>query len=228
MERLKEDVDRIMRHDLRQPLTAIIGLPQILEEKGNLSEEQLRIIRRIGEAGNRMLHMIDLSLDLFKMETGRYEYHPQRVDAVAVISQLLDHNRDKLSAKKLECRLTIDRDPSLQDEPIIVWSEERLLYSMLSNLLTNALEASPTSNNIRVTITDSESTGITIHNKGAVPKAIRNCFFEKYKSFGKEFGTGLGTYSVKLLANAMHYEISMETSDEEDETSVSVFIPKEP
>jgi len=214
MERLKDDVDRIMRYDLRQPLTAIIGLPQLVEMKGNLNEVQISIVKRIEEAGQRMVHMIDLSLDMFKMEMGKYEYHPQRVNAVAVVSQIVEHSRTKLLAKKLECRLMINGNKLMQDETIMVCSEERLLYSLLSNLFTNAIEASPDSNEIMINITDSESVNIAIHNKGSVPKAIRNCFFEKYKSFGKAYGTGLGTYSAKLLASTMHYEISMETSDE--------------
>lgn len=222
IEMLKEDVDRIMRHDLKQPLSAIIAIPQLLKMKGDLNPEQVHFINRIEEAGSRMLHMIDLSLDMFKMETGKYQYRPQRVDVIAVVSQVMEHARARLNAKKLECRLAINGKNPLQDETLMVFSEERLLYSLLSNLFINAIEASPDSSVILIEIVDSALVSIAIHNKGAVPKVIRNCFFDKYKTFGKAKGTGLGTYSVKLLASAMHHEIRMETSDEEDKTCITI------
>jgi PAS domain S-box-containing protein len=228
MERLKEDVDRIMRPALKQPLTAIVGYPRALAMTASLNEEQLDMVRAIEEAGRRMLRMIELSLDLFRMETGKYVYQPQEVDALAVIAQIIDHNRAKLEAKKQVCRISVNGHEPMPGQAVSVCSEERLLYTLLSNLLVNAMEASPDGEPIAVEITEDAVLRIGIHNRGAVPKAIRNAFFEKYKSFGKAGGTGLGTYSAKLMATAMQYDLTMETSDEQDRTSVFVLIPRPP
>jgi signal transduction histidine kinase len=227
MERLEEDVDSILRHDLKPPLNVIIGFSNFLKLYGNLDEEQIGIIKRIEEAGNSILHIIDLSLDMFKMETGKYEYNAQKVDVLAVVSQIIEYNCNKLLAKNLECRLSVNGNKQLQDETFMVWSEERLLYLLLSNLFTNAIEVSPDANKILIEIVESGSICIAIHNKGVVPKAIRNYFFGKYKTLGKAQGTGLGIYSAKLLANTMHYDMHMETSDKNDVTCVAVYIPKE-
>ena len=51
LEQLKGDVDRMMRHDLKQPLNAIMGFPYVLESKGNLDAVQLKSVRMIKEAG---------------------------------------------------------------------------------------------------------------------------------------------------------------------------------
>lgn len=229
LEMLKEDVDRIMRHDLRQPLTAIISFPQLIAMEGNLNEKQIRYLNRIQESGQRMLSMIDLSLDMFKMEKGTYQYTPQRVDVNAVISQLIENNRAHLNTKKVECHFNSCTEQTSSQKSILVWSEERFLYPLLSNLFTNAIEASSESNIIFIEVTermDWDFICIKIQNNGSVPKVIRNCFFEKYKSFGKAKGSGLGTYSAKLLANAMNYDIQMNTSDEDNHTCITVTIPK--
>ena len=57
-----------------------------------------------------------------------------------------------------------------------------------------------------------------IHNYGAVPEAIRDTFFEKYATAGKPEGTGLGTYSARLMARIQEGDILMRTSEREGTT----------
>jgi PAS domain S-box-containing protein len=227
LEQLKEDVDRIMRHDLKQPLNAIIGMPQILEMDDNLTEEQLVNLGYIKTAGKNMLHMIDSTLDLFKMETGKYNYQPRMVDLVRAVWQLLDQNQTIMNAKELTFGFTIDNHEVKQGDSYKIWSEERLLYSLLSNLFINALEASPYNEKVVIRVLEADQIVVSIENKGAIPEQVREHFFEKYKTYGKKRGTGLGTYSAYLIATTMHYKLEAETSDQEDRTSISVFIPKE-
>jgi len=66
--RLREDVDHIMRHDLKGPLNSIIGSSQILLHSETRSEADRRRIESVEAAGYRMLNMVNLSLDLLKME----------------------------------------------------------------------------------------------------------------------------------------------------------------
>ncbi|MBF0232483.1 MAG: PAS domain S-box protein [Desulfamplus sp.] len=269
LEKLKEDVDRIMHHDLKQPLNAIMGFPYVLESKGNLDAQQLKILGIIKDAGQNMLNMIDSSLDMFKMETGKYEYLPQQVDALKVLFSTIEQNHSLLSMKKMECLIlrngielaypksqsSMNEEVLTKEESLIVLSEKRLLTSLFSNLIVNAIEASPDTQAIVIEVTETTATAkagtgipadagttagagstpavaegsisIAIHNKGVVPKEIRDKFFRKYETHGKKKGTGLGTYSAKLMANIMNYDIAMETSDETGMTCITVSIPKE-
>jgi signal transduction histidine kinase len=68
---------------------------------------------------------------------------------------------------------------------------------------------------------------ITLDNKGAVPVHIRENFFEKFATAGKQGGTGLGTYSAKLLVEAQHGTIAMQTSDEKNQTRITLTLPAE-
>ncbi len=68
--KLREDVHRITRHDLKSPLNAIVGIPQILMMNDSLSKAQVEDLKLIEDAGYQMLEVINFSLDLFKMEQG--------------------------------------------------------------------------------------------------------------------------------------------------------------
>jgi len=58
-----------------------------------------------------------------------------------------------------------------------------------------------------------------------VPKDIRGSFFDKYVTKGKGKGTGLGTYSAKMMIEAQGGSIEMQTSDEKNETVATVRMP---
>ncbi|NDV24137.1 PAS domain S-box protein [Desulfovibrio sp. JC022] len=225
LERLKSDVDLIMRHDLKTPLNGIIGLPGLLRMDDNLTEQQHGLLKTIEDSGKNMLHMIDMSLDMFKMETGKYEYCPLQVDVIGVAKQVIDNCRSKISAQKVEVEMLSSGDAD--DNSLVVWGEERLIYSLISGLLTNAIEASPSGKKIVIEFMRNGNSMISFRNTGVVPEQIRDIFFQKYVTYGKDSGTGLGTYSAKLMADAMQYEIEMMTFDERNETVVMITIPEE-
>jgi sensor histidine kinase regulating citrate/malate metabolism len=66
---------------------------------------------------------------------------------------------------------------------------------------------------------------VEIGNRGAVPHEVRCRFFEKGATAGKREGTGLGTYSAKLIIETLGGEIGFETSDAVDATRVFFSLP---
>jgi two-component system sensor histidine kinase/response regulator len=74
--KLREDVSQIFSHDLKNPLAAIIGYPQLLMMDGNFNESEIQNLKIIEQSGYRMLDMINRSVDLFKMERGVYQLKP--------------------------------------------------------------------------------------------------------------------------------------------------------
>ncbi|WP_432738678.1 PAS domain S-box protein [Maridesulfovibrio sp. FT414] len=225
LEQLKNDVDLIMRHDLKTPLNGIIGLPGLLSMDDNLTDNQLHLLKVIEDSGKNMLHMIDMSLDMFKMETGKYVYTPQQIDAVYVARQVVVQCGSTISARKVNVDISVNGEKATEDSSFLVWGEERLMYSLFSGLLTNAIEASPVNGIVSVSFADSDHVSVSFSNKGAVPARIRERFFQKYVTEGKSNGTGLGTYSAKLMADTMNYGIIMETSDQSDTTCITISIP---
>ena len=222
LERLKEDVDRILRHDLRTPLNAIISLPQLLKEDDNLTREQYNYLDHIEKSGWRMLKMINSSLDIFKMEDGSYCCSLVPKDLIELSIEVVNNLQSSL--QKLGSRVVVccDYQIVVDGDLFVVATEEINFYNMMSNLLANAIEASPAGSNIVLNFINSSPKSLTITNKGVVSKTIREHFFEKYKTYGKQHGTGLGTYSAKLIAEALGYNIDMQTSDETNATTIII------
>lgn len=226
LEILKGDVDRMMRHDLKTPLNAIINLPDLVKQEGNINEDQRIMIDAIERSAYKMLRMIDLSLDLFKIERGSYEYRPVQVDLIEIVEDIFDDVWASVSSKKATCLLRVNDEEPSKNANLIILSNKTLLISLLTNLISNAIEASPRGDTILVDTQLKDACVISIHNNGVVPPPVRQSFFEKYKTYGKTTGTGLGTYTARLLAGAMGYKIEMETSDEKNETVLRVTVPR--
>ena len=222
--RLREDVERITRHDLKNPLTAVISLPQLLALAGNLDPGQREMLSRIEQAGYAMLRLINFSLDLFKMEQGSYRYHPEPLDLAALCSRVAQELEDLAASAGARVEILVDGRPAAPGEAFTVPGEELLCHSMLGNLVRNALEASPRGGTVRISLESGDPARIAVHNAGEVPAPVRERFFEKYATFGKERGTGLGTYSARLTAEVMGGRISFASSAAEG-TTVAVEIP---
>lgn len=223
--RLKEDVNRIISHDMRNELSTIINYPDILLLDPGLDDEQREMLDRIRTSGYNLLGLVGFGLQLYRMEQGLYSFRPGQVDALKIIRRILANKEMLCKAKALEPSLTCNGSPAADNDSFMVLSEELLLYSMLSNLIINALEASPAGNRVEIALTgDSRGSVIRIHNTGAVPLEIRKRFFEKYVTAGKEGGTGLGAYSALLMARTHGGTIDMETSEEAG-TAVTVSLP---
>jgi PAS domain S-box-containing protein len=204
--RLREEVDRMSRHDLKTPLNAIIGISRLMHEEGRLSAEDAQLATRIEEAGFRLLSMINLSLDMFRMEQGTYPLSPKAVDLRDVLDKVVRDLRSHAKAKRASVRI--------EGDAAHAWGEELLCYSMLANVTKNAIEATPQGGTVTLSIQPAEEgVSIRIHNAGAVPEAMRGRFFEKYSTAGKQGGLGLGTYSARLMARTQMGDIEMQTSE---------------
>ncbi|WP_052507204.1 PAS domain-containing sensor histidine kinase [Desulfonatronovibrio magnus] len=224
VEKLRDDVERIVRHDLKTPLNGILGLSEILLDD-ELNDEQKEFLGHIHESGRRMLNMINHSLDIFKMEEGTYILKPEEFDLLSVLKVLDSDTQPLQNGKLIKLQIILyDREIS-DDNKLSVYLEKRHIHSMLANLLTNALEAAPENSMVTVNINqDQNNTIIDLHNDGAIPSAVRNRFFDRYATAGKAHGTGLGTFSARLIARSHGGDITFTTSEEHG-THVIVTLP---
>jgi two-component system sensor histidine kinase/response regulator len=99
-----------------------------------------------------------------------------------------------------------------------------LCYSLFQNLIKNACEASAANGRVSVALKNTQPLQVLIHNQGAVPPEIQDRFFHKFVTHGKTGGTGLGTYSAKLLATAQGGDVALDVSDPAG-TTITVTLP---
>ncbi len=224
--RLREDVERITRHDLKTPLSAIIGYPQRLLLNENLTSVGREHLKAIEAAGYQMLRMINSSLDLFKMERGTYQFQPVPVNIVEILTRIATELHLLIQQQGVTLDVFFNGHPACDEDICSIPGEELLCYSMLANLIKNAIEASPEGDRVTVCLDhDDEAEVIRIHNTGIVAEEICDRFFEKYVTSRKNSGgTGLGTYSAKLMAETQHGVISM-TSSAQGGTTITLCFP---
>lgn len=223
--RLRDDVERITHHDLKTPLNAVINLPDLLMEELDLDPEHGEALDMIQAAGYTMLEMINNSLNTFRMEQGVYSFSPVPVDLIPLCRRLVGEVQPMADAKGLPVPLFLNGEPAGATSAFVVQGEELLCYSMLANLLKNAMEASPEGEPVTLVLTDVEGgKEIGIHNRGEVPEEIRAVFFDKYVTHGKEGGSGLGTYSARLMAEAQRAAIRLEIDPEPMGSGIAVMV----
>ena len=175
--RLREDINRIIQHDLKNPLNGIINLPEIVLAEGNLSPAQKENLGLIEESGRKMLQMLNSSLNLYRMETGLYRYQPSLIDLGRIIRRLSSVLKPLAAYHGVILKMTVDMTDAVQAGPLLISGEELLLYSLLSNLLTNAVEASPRGGRVNLSVATGDELAIIVHNTGAVPVQVRDRFF---------------------------------------------------
>jgi CheY-like chemotaxis protein len=221
--RLHEDVEQMTRHDLKGPLAGIIGLAQILVADKDMTRNQTTQLRMIEDSSLRLLDMINLSAELFKIEAGRYVLDAQPVKVGDLLQRIVDIARSTFAARRIVVSLEMD---GLVGEGVASGLGDAMLcYSVFQNLLQNACESCPEGSEVVVALRDETPLRVTIKNQGVVPAAIRERFFDKYVTSGKSGGTGIGTYSAKLLAEAQHGTVALEVSDAESWTTLTVTLP---
>lgn len=208
----REEIDRVMRHDLKGPLSPILGVADMMMEDDNLTDEQRDNLQLVRSAGEQMLGMIQRSLDLFKMETGRYRYHPRSQDVVFIIQRTLERHRLLAADYGAELQL------KTAAEAILFPVEDMLLYNLLDNLVRNAIEAAAPGDMVTVAVRErrqdpfhARELSIRVSNPALVPEIIKAKFFDKYVTSGKSQGTGLGTYSARLIAETMGGKLEMQS-----------------
>ncbi|WMW80012.1 response regulator [Undibacterium cyanobacteriorum] len=205
----REDAERIARHDLKTPLASIAAAPALL--RGNTGNQE-ELLQMIEGSARRALNMVNLSLDLYRMEKGQYPLHPEPTDLKAVLNTVLDDLHVHALAKHLQIKV------SEHGAVRLAFAEAALCYSCIANLIKNAIEAASERSTVAIDIEYAQLITLKIHNDTAVPEELRHCFFDKYATLGKEGGSGLGTYSSRLLAQVQKGDLTMHTSEQEGTT----------
>jgi PAS domain S-box-containing protein len=210
---MRERLERVMRHDLKNKVI-IIGLAakrlaSALTPKacGNV----LRYLDILECECKEMLTLLDSTRELILLETGEYKRHDEPVDLM-----------DLLTAKAEQMRtLAASRDVGIELRNLSGWgvvnvlADRSLLERALENLIKNAIEAEEPFGKVSITLleTGDGKMCVEIHNGGKpIPEEIRANIFQPYVTHGKKDGTGLGLYSAKLALEKVHgWKISFES-----------------
>jgi PAS domain S-box-containing protein len=241
MENLRQDVERILQHELRSPLSGIYGLGRVLSEDCTLPPTVRDMGAMIADTGWRLLRMTDESMALRRLEEGTYIPKLGPVELLEVLERVRMWHASLIGRKATEVRLLLDGEPAQTASSCPVRADEHLLEHALSNLLKNAVEAAPRDTAVTLRVDSvlkgsaqedsasgdaaqprqgqpAEVVRVAIHNLGEVPPDVRGRFFERYATSGKSAGTGLGTHIARLAVLAQGGSIAFTSSAREGTT----------
>lgn len=199
-------------HDLRNPLTAIIGYSQFLYDDGanKLPEQYLKFLSIIKSSAKFMVRLIDDLLDISKIEAGKVELDLTEGNIIEIIQSSVYINN--FIAKKKQMKIEFDSEES----ELWLKVDEEKFHQIMNNLISNAIKYSffNTLINVKVSL-NQDFVDISVKDQGqGIPEDEINKIFKPFerttrKVTGGEHSTGLGLAIVKKLVEAHKGKISV-------------------
>ena len=196
LEQAQEDFLAMASHDLRSPVTVLLGRAQLMRRRKTYDEagihsiiDQARRIERLSADLQQVVHL----------ESGKLELRPSEFDLSTIAADAIE--RIRLTAPTSDVHLEV---PSA---PVEGWWDRMRLTQILDNLLLNAVKYSPDDGHISVQVSAENGIAriqVTDHGVGISPVLQRRLFQRFYRAdeTGVASGLGLGLYISRMLAEA--------------------------
>jgi signal transduction histidine kinase/transcriptional regulator with GAF, ATPase, and Fis domain len=208
-ENLRQDLTYMMIHDLRGPLSSVMTSLDMLtkEMMGAINEGQEKILRIASRSSRRLLDMVNLLMDISKLEAGQMPITPRPTPLLDVIQAVVQAYEPLMSERKVDVTTTMAAD--LPNVAIDAATIERVIQ----NLLDNAIKYSPPNSSITITARPAQPGELPAdHPEGAwavvkvrdagpgIPPQFRERVFQKFAQIQKAGikGTGLGLTYCRL------------------------------
>lgn len=211
LERLKTDFVHTVSHDLRSPLTSVLGYAELITRTGPLNENQADFMARLKGSVKQITTLVNDLLDIGRMEAG-FDTRREIVHLESILARTLDMMNGQIRARNL--RVNVEKDahlPALKANPL-------RLSQMLDNLVGNAIKYSSENGEIDINIHAEDGQvifRIKDHGPG-IPPADQPHIFEKFYRGANTpegvIGTGLGLAIVKSIVDSHQGRIWVESA----------------
>lgn len=215
LERRREEWTSVVAHDLRQPVTVIVGYAtSLLRNEANVSVEQRPKIEHILTAARNLNKLVADLLDVSRIEARRVVLQLQPTDLPKLVSNVVERmnaveaptgNRHPIQVK------VIGSIPPALADPMRI-------EQILGNLLSNAVKYGTPEGEITITVRQQDDhalVAVTNWGPGIPPDEVARIFTRFYRTWdaraGREAGLGLGLYITKGIVEAHHGRIWVES-----------------
>ncbi len=206
VEMMKKDFFANASHELKSPLTTIIGNMQLISQGIVTDKDELNeLIAKSEKEAQRMSKIISEMLELSYLEMGE-KNDMQEVECASVINSLIEKFDFQIKEKNISIILDIERT-------LISANLSDVQYA-ISNLIDNAIKYNNLNGSINIILKNNvltiKDTGIGISNENI--DRIFERFYRVDKARSRELGgTGLGLSIVKHVCNKYHYDLSVDS-----------------
>lgn len=246
LNRLKDDFLACISHELKTPLTAVLGLSSLLKDQtiGQLNERQARYARLIYQSGRHLMAVVNDILDLTRMESGQMELLVEPVSVSTVCERAIHSAWHLQPAEKgheeqvsndayqntLPPGFTLSIEPSLE----MMVADELRLRQMLVNLLSNAFKFTEPSGKVGLKVSRWEGwIAFTVWDTGiGIPDDKQHLIFQKFQQLENPLtrrfeGVGLGLVVARGLARLHGGDVTF-ISSEGKGSEFTLLLPPQP
>ncbi len=224
---LKSRFLELMTHEIRTPLSTIMGYADLLREElaGRIPPELLEFVDVIRNSGRRLLGMLSDVLDLSLLETQRRRLETEAVNLNELVHRLEADFGPMAREKGLRW------ETEAPEQPVRVLADEEALYRALANIVHNAVKFTETGA-VRVRVAQREPEGqvqVIDTGPGMDPSFARTGLFEPFRQESegtdrRHEGAGLGMAVARRFVEAMRGRIEVDTAPGRG-TTVTVYLP---
>jgi two-component system NtrC family sensor kinase len=223
LDRLKSDFIHTISHDLRSPLTAVMGYVELLDRVGPLNDQQKQFVKHIQNSAQNITALVNDLLDLGRIEAG-FDTRKDEVSLETILRFTLDNLGHQIQDKQQDMRVNIAENlPILRGNPI-------RLRQLMDNLLVNAVKYTPVGGKITVDLrAEVDQIIFEVADTGVgIPAGDQAHIFEKFYRASNAPkgtpGTGLGLAIVKSIVDNHEGRIWVESAVEKG-TKFIVVLP---
>jgi len=216
LDRLKESFFSVMNHEMRSPLTAIIGYTALLLRDNSLASRQADMLCMVRDNCQRLLDLVNNLLDISRLEDGKLKIHLGRVDVTGLIDQAIAVVKPMAEDKRISIRLDFPSTPP------IIYGDPKRVDQILVNLLNNAIKYTPDTGSVTLSVKKDDAADmvrISVMDTGiGIPADLLPHIFDRFVRAERAersgtAGTGLGLAIAKGLVEAHGGKIWVESEE---------------
>jgi PAS domain S-box-containing protein len=230
MSKLKSNFLANMSHELRTPLIAILGYTEILKTEVE-NHEWNEMISTIMQSGKRLLETLNLILDLSKVEADKVQINYSEINITEEVNDIVTMMAPVAQKKNLTLKSVIEK------ETVIAKLDKRLLHSIITNLVNNAIKYTH-KGGIIIELSIAISGGkkyamISVIDTGiGIAKEDQETIFDEFRQVSEGYnrhfeGAGLGLTIARKFAEKMGGSISLQSEVGKGSTFTVVFPAEE-
>ncbi len=223
-EQKKNDLIVYLAHDLKTPLTSVIGYLTLLDEEKNLSHKQKNKFIKIAlEKSNKLEELINELFEITKYNSKTLTIKKEKINLTLLINQVIDEFYPILKEQNKKITFTPQKDIFIKVDPVKI-------ARVFNNLIKNAINYSYDNSEIKIDIKEEKNLIITISNQSkTLTKEELSKLFDKfyrvdYSRNTKLGGSGLGLAIAKEIIKLHDGKISVKSENEE--TTFTINLPK--
>ena len=202
-------------HDLRTPMTTILGFIEGLNSGAIPEEKREYYLGVISEEVRRLSRLVTELLDLSRLQSGTRKFDFAPFDICEMARLILIANEQRIDKKKLEVVFSAEADN------ILVNGDRDAIHQVLYNLCDNAIKFAREGGEFRIAIVpvSRRKIGVTVYNEGeGIPADdipfVFDRFYKSDKSRGRDkTGAGLGLYISKTIMDAHGEDLTLESEE---------------